>query len=143
MQFHDDYHQLTDLLIEVAGKLLDERGDFPPFAGAVASTGELSLYDAEGEYEGADSDPEIIELALFEGLDRAAKEGECRAAALCTHVLFPSGDVEQEAVLIKLAHRDEASLNVLLPVRRESSSLSLGQPLLGQGTLDLFPTLSS
>lgn len=143
MRFHDDYHQLTDLLIEVAGKLLDERGEFPPFAGAVALEGELSLYDAEGEYEGADSDPEVIELALFDGLDRAAKGGECRAAALCTHVLYPDGERNQEAVLIKLAHRDESSLNVMLPVLRDGERVALGQPLLGQGTLDLFLTQSS
>ncbi len=47
MDFHVDYHQLTDLLCDVVGKLLREREDFPPFAASVAPDGSMSLYDAD------------------------------------------------------------------------------------------------
>jgi len=107
-----DLDGLLDLTLPFAQQMLDQHGEFFPFAAAVSADGAPRLI---GTDPGPNDRPASMEVLnqLVSGLRDQA--GDLRAAALIADVR--TGD--SDTVRVELEHRDGQAICVLLPYRKK------------------------
>lgn len=132
-----DCEKLLGLAITFAEQMLTENGEFYPFGAAMAPDGELSAVSA---YDGQEHPraEEVIEF-LKEALQDGARGGRYIATALAydARISLPSGGAS-DAVTVLLDHRDDLSLIVQFPYRREDGAVSFDPPISQNGGSDIF-----
>jgi len=135
---HPDLDDLLDLLLGAARRLLEQHGEFLPFAAAAGLTGEPFLIAGDPGDEPVAA--EMLEL-LVAGLVSHARAGDIRACGVCIDTNFsraPTGPRE-EGICVRLAHRTGEAVDVILPyVRDDADRPTYGELFAAEGQLDVF-----
>ena len=107
-----DLDALLNATLPFAQQMLDQHGEFLPFAAAVSKDGGVTM--VAGEVEGTDRPPsqEVLDT-LLRGLRES--QSEYRAVALVADVLADGND----AVRVELEHAQGQAITVLLPYKRK------------------------
>ena len=125
---------LLDDLLTRAVELLEEEGDFQPFAAAIGEDGELRAVEPESE----EPSPQEIVDQLVTSLAAAAGRGEIRAAGVCANVTLPSDAGDSEAAVVQLEHRDDDPLDIALPYELHEDHIHTGELIAGVGKHRVF-----
>ncbi|MFZ6002469.1 MAG: hypothetical protein ACOYXM_00915 [Actinomycetota bacterium] len=111
-QAQDDLDGLVGAALPFAEEMLDQRGEFFPYALALDEAGEARV--VAGDPGGGEQPASLDVLAtLIEGL-RLEKDS-LRAVALVSDVRLP----ESDAVRVELEHREGHALAVFLPYKKK------------------------
>ncbi len=111
----EECEELMNAVVPLAEQMLSQHREFYPFGGAMDSTGALV---AVGGYTGDEHPPSADVIAVLEeGFQRAAKEGKYKATALVVDMLVvpPGKATKQDAIAVRLDHRDGYSVVVVFP----------------------------
>jgi hypothetical protein len=111
----EDCESLLNAVMPLVQQMLGQYQEFFPCGATMSPTGEIALAMPAGD----DKDPntDVLLSALEEGFRKQATEGTCRATALAVDVLMvpPGRTKKQDAVEVRLDHRDNYSMRVLFP----------------------------
>ncbi|HEX4057820.1 MAG TPA: hypothetical protein VHX87_05840 [Galbitalea sp.] len=110
-EVQEDLDRLLDVTIEAARHFLDVNGEFIPFPMVIKSDGELAAIGLEQPETPSVPDSAQV-IAGLVGLFRERK-GSIRALAIGSDVQIPSE--AQDAIEVRLEHRDGPAITVLLP----------------------------
>ncbi|MFZ0147844.1 MAG: hypothetical protein WBG18_18050 [Xanthobacteraceae bacterium] len=92
-------------------------------------------YDGTGQPPATD----IIQL-IKEGFVKDVHEGKYRATVLIydVRVALPTGE-KSDAIAVSLNHRDNYSMMVFFPYKRQGREVTIGTPFAQLGEADIFP----
>ena len=130
--------QLMNSALPLAKKLLQEHGEFFPFGLALTGKGQVVTVAAHDGPENPTSEDVIRQLK--QTFVAQAKAGEYRATALVydAQVQSATKGMKTDAIAVALDHRDNYSVVVLLPYRREGGKVTLGDMLAQRGAGEIF-----
>jgi len=131
--------ELLAHLIPFAEKMLEENGEFFPFAGKVANDGDI--YHVAG-YDGEEQPPSNqIRQLLESGLRQEAERGECRLSVLVSNVNLvdsQTGETE-DAIHAAIEHQEGYSVDVYFPYSLVDGALEMREPKAQERTPTVFP----
>jgi hypothetical protein len=134
-----DCEDLMNAVLPFAEELLGRYREFHPFGGTMATSGEISHV---GGWTGDEHPPASEVIALLEsGFRQGAARGEYRATALVVDIrtIPPGRSGKQDAVAVRLDHRDAYSVQVILPYSfGPSGDLLLEEPFAIKGEGRIF-----
>lgn len=123
-----------------AEALLQGHSEFFPFGATLSAAGEIAHVAG---WVGDEAPPAEEVIALLEaGFRAGAARGELVACALlCDVLVVPPGKTErQDAIAVRLDHRDDYSIVVLFPyLMSESGALTVDEPFATAGNGAIFP----
>lgn len=134
--------QETDALmremIVFARQMLSGYGEFYPFGGIVDADGEIGHVGATSEENEYPKSAELLEV-LNGYLTEMAAAGKCRATAraLNVSVTLPDGTAT-DAIHLLLDHRDNFSVEVILPFSKTQDGLVFGEAVAQEGKYAIF-----
>lgn len=135
---NEDAEALLHSVLDLAGQMLSEYGEFYPYGGAMRPDGEIVSVAAE---TGDDRPPsqELIDL-LKAGLREGAQKGDFKATAIVFDVLVtpPGADSKSDAIAVAIDHRDDYSVVIVLPYTLDQGELVLGETFVQTGADDIF-----
>jgi hypothetical protein len=135
----DECEELMNSVVPFAEQMLSQHREFYPFGGAMDSDGALV---AVGGYTGNEHPPSADVIAVLEkGFQQAAKEGKYKATALVVDMLVvpPGKAAKQDAIAVRLDHRDGYSVVVVFPyVIGPTGSAMLDAPYAVAGEQRIF-----
>lgn len=108
----DDLDGLLNVVLPFAQQMLDQHGEFFPFAASIDNGGELALAagdPGQGEHP-ASTD---VLATLVEGL--RARRDDLRTVAICADVRLTDSDAAQ----VELENREGVAIVVLLPYKKK------------------------
>ena len=111
----EECEDLMNAVVPFARQMLTQHREFYPFGGAIAADGKIV---AVGGHTGDEHPAAKDVIALLEnGFKEAAKGGKYRATALVMDMLVvpPGRDAKQDAIAVRLDHRDGYSAVVVFP----------------------------
>lgn len=114
-EIRTDARRLFTELVDFARSMLDQYGEFLPFARAINKDGKLEIFNA---YTGSEQ-PKAGEIyALLEaGLTAAARAGKIRAAGSCASVTINHQEKQIQALCIVTEHVGGPAASTLMPFR--------------------------
>lgn len=129
--------ELLDKLLGFARTMLDDHGEFFPFAGVVSTTGTIEVLVADTEEERPPAES-VVEL-LYAGLVEKAVAGEISACALCVNVTISTEATgNTDAVQVSVESDVAEPLDVYLPYTLTGTEVTYGQPLGAEGERRAF-----
>jgi hypothetical protein len=139
----DEIQKLLNFLLPYAERMLNEHGEFYPYAAALASDGELSAIGADVD----DDSQEVSEvlLALHVGLRERAAEGEIRASGIAADVTLtdPDSGETTDAVQVELDHAEADAVDIFVPYETEPEGIKFGELVAAQGREPVFAHAAS
>jgi hypothetical protein len=129
--------QLLNATLPLAKQMLQEHGEFFPFARALNAKGQVVAVAAHDESYPTSED---LIRQLRQTFVAQATAGEYRATALVydARVRAPAKGVKTDAIAVALDHRDNYSVVVFLPYRLEGGKLTLGEMFAQRGSGEVF-----
>lgn len=123
--------------LPLARQMLQEHGEFFPFALAMNAKGQVVAVAARDETYPTSED---LIRQLRQTFVAQAAAGEYRATALVydARVQAPAKGVKTDAIAVALDHRDNYSVVVFLPYRLEGGKLTLGEMFAQRGSGGVF-----
>lgn len=123
--------------LPLAKQMLQEHGEFFPFALALNAKGQVVAVAAHDE---SYSTSEDLIRQLKRTFVAQAMAGEYRATALTydARVQTPTKGAKSDAIAVALDHRDNYSVVVFLPYRLEGGKLTLGEMFAQRGSGEIF-----
>jgi hypothetical protein len=139
----DEIQELVNFLLPHAERMLNEHGEFYPYAAAVDSAG--SIEPVGPAVESDDPDVGDILVALHADLREQAAEGAIRASGIAADVTLtdPDSGETTDAVQIELDHAEGDALDVYVPYEREGEGVKFGELVAAQGREPVFSSESS
>jgi len=140
----DEIQEILNFLLPFAEQMLNEHGEFYPYAAAVDSEGELSAVGAQVDESESPDVGEVL-LALHEGLRAQAAEGSIRASGIAADVTLTdpdSGDTT-DAVQVELDHAEAEPVDVFVPYETESGGIKFGELVAAEGREPVFAHAAS
>lgn len=136
----EECEELMNSVVPFAEQMLSQHREFYPFGGAMAPDGRLV---AVGGHVGSEHPPSADVVALLEeGLRQGAKEGAYKATALVIDMLVvpPGKNAKQDAIAVRLDHRDRYSIVVMFPYAVAATGhVTLEAPFAMAGEERIFP----
>ncbi len=138
MQGKEQSQTLYDSAILFAQQMLEQHGEFLPYAEALKSNGEISALGADMDKEFPKSS-EVIDL-LRNHLKEEAVKGTYVATAIIydVRVRLPSSEEISDAIAIQLNHVSGYSVIVYKPYKLTDSSIVYGALFVHAGRNDVF-----
>jgi hypothetical protein len=134
----DEIQELLNFLLPHAEQMLNEHGEFYPYAAALDSDGALNSVDTDLE----DDSPDVgdVLLALHEGLRERAAEGAIRASGIAADVTLtdPDSGETTDAVQVELDHADAEAVDVFVPYETEPDGIKFGELVAAEGREPVF-----
>ncbi len=133
----DKVDELTGALLGFARRMLDDHGEFFPFAGAVTTSDEIELYaaDAGGNHPEAGAVMDV----LYEGLIERADSGLIHVSGVCVDVTIATPERgETDAVQLSLERAGGEPLEVYLPYRRADGDIAYDELVATTGQRRVF-----
>ncbi|WP_298444359.1 hypothetical protein [uncultured Ferrimonas sp.] len=134
--------QLLNAAMPLAEKLLNEAGEFMPFAAAMTPAAEFVSVDVPEDLEEENpSEAMVADLQLV--LRQAAGEGEYIATAVVydTGILISDDDQEpQDAVGINLDHKQGLAMMVFIPYQLVDGQVEFGEMFAQETDAIIFPS---
>ena len=140
----DEIQEILNFLLPYAERMLNEHGEFYPYAAALDSDGELNAVDAEVHDDDSPDVGEVL-LALHEGLRERAAEGAIRATGIAADVTLTdpdSGDTT-DAIQVELDHAEADAVDVFVPYETESDGIKFGELVAAEGREPVFTHAAS
>ena len=135
----EDCETLLNATFPHADQMLREHGEFFPYGGALAPSGEIV---AVAGYDGRARPPSddvirLIKAAFVDG----AKQGRYQATALIydVRIAMPGAGEKSDAVAVSLNHRDDYSVTVIFPYTLSGEGPDFGPAFAQEGEADIFP----
>lgn len=139
----DEIQELLNFLLPHAEQMLNEHGQFYPYAAALGSDGELSAVGADVD----DDAPDVGEilLALHGGLRERAAEGAIRASGIAADVTLtdPDSGETTDAVQVELDHADADPVDIFVPYETEPEGIKFGELVAAEGREPVFAHAAS
>jgi hypothetical protein len=139
----DEIQDLLNFLLPYAEQMLNEHGEFYPYAAALDSEGELSAVGAEV----GDDAPDVGEVlvALHQGLREQAAEGAIRASAIAADVTLtdPDSGKTTDAVQVELDHAEADAVDIFVPYETEPEGIKFGELVAAEGREPVFAHAAS
>jgi hypothetical protein len=139
----DEIQELLNFLLPYAEQMLNEHGEFYPYAAALDSEGELNAVGADVE----DESPDVGEvlLALHEGLRERAAEGEIRASGIAADVTLtdPDSGETTDAVQVELDHANGDPVDIFVPYESQPEGIRFGELVAAHGREPVFAHAAS
>jgi hypothetical protein len=139
----DEIQEILSFLLPYAERMLNEHGEFYPYAAALGSDGELNAVAT-----GVDDDsPDVAEalLALHVGLRERAAEGAIRASGIAADVTLtdPDSGETTDAVQVELDHADADAVDIFVPYETEGEGIKFGELVAAEGREPVFAHAAS
>lgn len=111
----EECEDLMNSVVPFAQQMLTQHREFYPFGGAMAADGQIVAVGGDTGEEHPASQT-VIDL-LEKGFQDGAKTGKYKATALVVdmRVVPPGRDTKQDAIAVRLDHRDGYSVVVVFP----------------------------
>jgi hypothetical protein len=139
----DEIQELLNFLLPYAERMLNQHGEFYPYAAALDVDGELNAVGADL----GDDSPDVGELlvALHEGLRERAAEGAIRASGIAADVTLtdPDSGETTDAVQVELDHADADAVDIFVPYETEGESIKFGELVAAEGREPVFAHAAS
>ena len=139
----DEIQELLNFLLPYAERMLNQHGEFYPYAAALGSDGELSAVGTDLD----DDSPDVGEvlLALHQGLRDQAAEGEIRASGIAADVTLtdPDSGETTDAVQVELDHADADAVDIFVPYETEDEGIKFGELVAAEGREPVFAHAAS
>jgi hypothetical protein len=134
----EEIQQLLDVLLPHAEQMLNEHGEFYPYAAALDAEGDVSAVAAGIEAD----DPDVgdILVALHEGLREQAEQGVIRASGIAADVTLtdPDSGETTDAVQVELDHAEGDAVDVYVPYESAGAGIKFGELVAAQGRQPVF-----
>ena len=134
----DEIQELLNFLLPYAEQMLNEHGEFYPYAAALGSDGELTAVGTDLD----DDSPDVGEvlLALHQGLREQAAEGEIRASGIAADVTLtdPDSGETTDAVQVELDHAEADAVDIFVPYETEDEGIKFGELVAAEGREPVF-----
>jgi len=130
---------LMNAVMPFAQEMLSKSQAFFPFGATLSLDGKVTA--AAGSTGESHPDANVLIALLEEGFRQGAKEGRYKATALAVDIrtIPPGKDKKQDAIQIRLDHRDGYSVRVIFPYTLSvSGSLQLEEPFAAPGEKAIF-----
>jgi len=135
----EECEELMSAVVPFAEQMLSQHREFHPFGGAMAPDGQIV---SVGGHTGDEHPPSQDLIALLEkGFQEGAKMGKYKATALVIDMLVipPGKDVKQDAIAVRLDHRDGYSVVVLFPYTiGPRGNVAIEPPFATKGEQNIF-----
>jgi hypothetical protein len=135
----EECEELMNAVLPFAQEMLSKHREFYPFGGTMSPSGEIGQV---GGWTGDEHPPssELIKV-LEEGFREGAGLGKYKATALVVDVraVPPGKSAKQDAIAVRLDHRDNYSVQVIFPYSfGPSGALQLEDPFAVPGEGRIF-----
>ena len=139
----DEIQEILSFLLPYAERMLNEHGEFYPYAAALDSDGELNAVATDVD----DDSPDVAEalLALHVGLRERAAEGAIRASGIAADVTLtdPDSGETTDAVQVELDHADADAVDIFVPYETENEGIKFGELVAAEGREPVFAHAAS
>jgi hypothetical protein len=139
----DEIQELLNFLLPYAEQMLNQHGEFYPYAAALDSEGELNAVGTDVD----DDSPDVgaVLLALHEGLRARAAEGAIRATGIAADVTLTDPDSGEitDAVQVELDHADADAVDIFVPYETEPDGVKFGELVAAEGRAPVFSSAAS
>jgi hypothetical protein len=129
-------------LLPVAERMLREHGEFYPYGGVMLPDGSMQQFAV---YEGKErpKSKELYDLMLAQ-FREGALQGAYKATAIVYDVLTvpPGASEKTDAIAVRLDHRDDYSVVVMIPYRRTGGQVATGPVFAVKADGPLFPPVA-
>ena len=139
----DEIQELLNFLLPHAEQMLNQHGEFYPYAAALDGEGELSAV-------GIDVDEIVAGFARRmkfdpEGLRERAAQGAIRASGIAADVTLtdPDSGETTDAVQVELDHADADAVDIFVPYETEGESIKFGELVAAEGREPVFAHAAS
>jgi hypothetical protein len=133
-----DCEALMSAVLPFAERMLRDYGEFLPFGGAMRPNSEIV---SVAGYDGRERPPsaDLIRL-LKDSFAKAARDKVYKATALVydVRVVSPNTGEKTDAIAVALDHRDNYSVVVFVPYKREGTALSFSAMFAQKGDGNVF-----
>jgi hypothetical protein len=139
----EEIQELLNFLLPHAERMLNEHGEFYPYAAALDSGGSIEPVGPAVETD--DPDVSDILVALHADLREQAAEGAIRASGIAADVTLtdPDSGETTDAVQLELDHAEGDALDVYVPYEREGSGVKFGELVAAEGREPVFSSAAS
>jgi hypothetical protein len=139
----DEIQELLNFLLPYAEQMLNQHGEFYPYAAALDAEGELNAVGAEVD----DDTPDVGELllALHQGLREQAADGAIRASGIAADVTLtdPDSGETTDAVQVELDHADADAVDIFVPYQTGGEGIKFGELVAAEGREPVFAQAAS
>jgi hypothetical protein len=139
----DEIQELLNFLLPYAEQMLNQHGEFYPYAAALDAEGELNAVGAEVD----DDTPDVGELllALHQGLREQAADGAIRASGIAADVTLtdPDSGETTDAVQVELDHADADAVDIFVPYQTGGEGIKFGELVAAEGREPVFAHAAS
>jgi hypothetical protein len=129
----EDCETLLNAVMPLVQQMLAQYREFFPCGATMSPTGEIALtMPPEGEEPGSEAQVALLQ----DGFRKQVVAGTCKATALALDVLMvpPGKSKKQDAVEVRLDHRDQYSVRVLFPYAiSDAGELRVDEPITATG----------
>jgi hypothetical protein len=139
----DEIQELLNFLLPYAEQMLNQHGEFYPYAAALDAEGELNAVGADVD----DDTPDVGELllALHQGLREQAADGAIRASGIAADVTLtdPDSGETTDAVQVELDHADADAVDIFVPYQTGGEGIKFGELVAAEGREPVFAHAAS
>jgi hypothetical protein len=135
----DEIQEILNFLLPYAEQMLNEHGEFYPYAAALDSDGALNAVGADVDDDHSPDVGEVL-LALHEGLREQAAEGAIRASGIAADVTLtdPDSGETTDAVQLELDHADADAVDIYVPYTSSGEGVTFGELVAAAGREPVF-----
>ncbi len=138
-----EIQEILNFLLPYAERMLNQHGEFYPYAAALDADGELNAVATDVD----DDSPDVSEvlLALHQGLRERAAEGAIRASGIAADVTLtdPDSGETTDAVQVELDHADADAVDIFVPYETEAEGIKFGELVAAEGREPVFAHAAS
>ena len=134
----EEIQELLNFLLPHAERMLNEHGEFYPYAVALDTDGEMSAVPTDVESDNPDVGDVLV--ALHKDLREQAAEGAIRASAIAADVTLtdPDSGETTDAVQVELDHAEGDPVDIYVPYETEGNGIKFGELVAAQGREPVF-----
>jgi hypothetical protein len=124
--------------------MLNQHGEFYPYAAALDSGGELNAVATDVDDDDSTDVTEVL-LALHQGLRERAAEGAIRASGIAADVTLtdPDSGETTDAVQVELDHAEADAVDIFVPYETEAEGIKFGELVAAEGREPVFAHAAS
>jgi hypothetical protein len=140
----EEIQEILSFLLPYAERMLNEHGEFYPYAAALDSGGELNAVATDVDDDDTTDVSEVL-LALHQGLRERAAEGAIRASGIAADVTLtdPDSGETTDAVQVELDHAEADAVDIFVPYETEAEGIKFGELVAAEGREPVFAHAAS
>jgi hypothetical protein len=139
----EEIEQLLNVLLPHAEQMLNEHGEFYPYAAALDADGDVTPVAPSVDEDHPDVGDVLV--ALHEGLRAQAADGSIRASGIAADVTLtdPDSGETTDAVQVELDHAHGDAVDIFVPYETQPDGIKFGELVAAQGREPVFTAPAS